>query len=52
VTRDEMTHEQRVRLFAEFLKPVEILHSSGRLAYLLFQFPTGWRISRENAEYI
>jgi uncharacterized protein YecE (DUF72 family) len=51
LTRDDLTHEQRVRLFAEFIKPVEILHSSGRLAYLLFQFPPGWSFCRNGIAY-
>lgn len=49
--REDLSHEQRVRLFAEFIKPVEILRSSGRLAYLLFQFPPGWRFSRNGLAY-
>ncbi|MDR3279645.1 MAG: DUF72 domain-containing protein [Synergistaceae bacterium] len=52
VRREELSHEQRVRLFGEFLKPIEILHSSGRLAYLLFQFPPSWSFSPENVAYI
>ncbi|MDR2779519.1 MAG: DUF72 domain-containing protein [Synergistaceae bacterium] len=49
--REDLSHEQRVRLFEEFIKPVEILRSSGRLAYLLFQFPPGWRFSRNSVAY-
>ncbi|MDR1137522.1 MAG: DUF72 domain-containing protein [Synergistaceae bacterium] len=49
--REDLSHEQRIRLFEEFIKPVEILHSSGRLAYLLFQFPPGWRFSRNGVAY-
>jgi uncharacterized protein YecE (DUF72 family) len=49
--REDLSHEQRVRLFAEFIKPVEILRSSGRLAYLLFQFPPGWRFSVKGVAY-
>jgi len=52
VRREELSHEQRVKLFGEFLKPKEILRSSGRLAYLLFQFPPGWRFSKEGIAYI
>ncbi|MDR1966482.1 MAG: DUF72 domain-containing protein [Synergistaceae bacterium] len=51
VRRSDLSHGQRMRLFAEFMKPVEVLHSSGRLAYLLFQFPPGWRFSREGVVY-
>ncbi|MDR1510542.1 MAG: DUF72 domain-containing protein [Synergistaceae bacterium] len=49
--REDLSHEQRVRLFSEFIKPVEILRSSGRLAYLLFQFPPRWSFSRNGLAY-
>ncbi|MDR1652032.1 MAG: DUF72 domain-containing protein [Synergistaceae bacterium] len=52
VRREDLTHDQRVRLFEEFIKPVGILNSSGKLAYLLFQFPPNWRFSREALAYI
>jgi uncharacterized protein YecE (DUF72 family) len=51
VRREDMSHDQRVRLFEEFMRPVEILRSSNRLAYLLFQFPPKWRFSREGLAY-
>jgi uncharacterized protein YecE (DUF72 family) len=49
--REDLTHEQRVRLFEDFMKPVRILHSAGRLAYLLFQFPPSWRFRPEGLIY-
>ena len=52
VKREDVSHKQRVRLYEEFLRPVEILHSSGRLAYLLFQFPQYWLYNAENLSYI
>jgi uncharacterized protein YecE (DUF72 family) len=51
IRREDLSHEQRVRLFGEFIEPVEILRSSGRLAYLLFQFPPGWRFSAKGLVY-
>lgn len=51
VRRDDLTHEQRVRLFEEFVKPVRMIHHAGRLAYLLFQFPPHWRFGREGLVY-
>ena len=52
VKRGDLSHKQRVRLFEEFIQPVKILHSSGRLAYLLFQFPPNWSYSAESLSYI
>ena len=52
VVRGDLTHGQRVRLYEDFLRPVEILRSSGKLAYLLFQFPPGWRFGAEGLAYI
>ena len=52
VRRDELSHEQRVRLFEEFIAPVKLLHQAGKLAYLLFQFPPHWRFSREGLGYL
>jgi uncharacterized protein YecE (DUF72 family) len=51
VRRGDLSHEQRVRLFGDFIEPVRILHASRRLSYLLFQFPPGWRFSREGLIY-
>ena len=50
--REELSHEQRVRLFTEFMEPIEILCSAERLAYLLFQFPPGWVFSARALSYI
>jgi uncharacterized protein YecE (DUF72 family) len=52
VRREDLSHEQRVRLFTEFMEPVEILRSADRLAYLLFQFPPGWVFSAQALSYI
>ena len=52
VRREDLTHGQRVKLFDEFIKPVEILRSSGKLADLLFQFPPGWRFGAEGLAYL
>jgi uncharacterized protein YecE (DUF72 family) len=52
VRREELSHEQRVRLFNEFMEPVGILRSAERLAYLLFQFPPGWVFSAQGLSYI
>jgi uncharacterized protein YecE (DUF72 family) len=52
VSRNDLSHKQRVRLYEEFLRPIEILRSSGKLAYLLFQFPPGWVFSAEALSYI
>jgi uncharacterized protein YecE (DUF72 family) len=51
VDREDLTSDQRKRLFREFISPVRILHDSGRLAYLLFQFPPYWKFSREGLIY-
>jgi uncharacterized protein YecE (DUF72 family) len=51
VRREDLSHEQRVRLFGDFLRPVEILRSAGKLAYVLFQFPPGWVFGREPLIY-
>ncbi|MDR1471385.1 MAG: DUF72 domain-containing protein [Synergistaceae bacterium] len=51
VKRGNLTHDQRMHLFDDFMKPVRILHSAGRLAYLLFQFPPGWRFRPEWLTY-
>ncbi|MDR1020746.1 MAG: DUF72 domain-containing protein [Synergistaceae bacterium] len=51
VRREDLTSAQRKRLFEEFVSPVRILHDSGRLAYLLFQFPPYWKFSREGLVY-
>jgi len=52
IQREELTSEQRLRLFEEFLETLRILHRAGRLAYLLFQFPPRWYCSRESLAYI
>ncbi|MDR1515172.1 MAG: DUF72 domain-containing protein [Synergistaceae bacterium] len=51
VRREDLTSDQRKRLFEEFINPVRILHNSGRLAYLLFQFPPYWKFSKEGLVY-
>jgi uncharacterized protein YecE (DUF72 family) len=51
VRREDVTHEQRVRLFGEFLSPVRLLHEAGKLSYLLFQFPPKLGFSREGLIY-
>jgi uncharacterized protein YecE (DUF72 family) len=51
ISRDDMTHEQRVRLFDEFIGPIRMLHGSGRLAYILYQFPPGWSFSLQRLGY-
>jgi uncharacterized protein YecE (DUF72 family) len=51
VRRGDITPDQRKRLFEEFISPVSILHSRGRLAYILFQFPPYWKFSREGLVY-
>lgn len=50
--RETLTHDQRMRLFGDFIRPVLTLHDMGRLAYLLFQFPPNWSYSREALGYI
>lgn len=52
VRREELSHEQRVRLFEDFIAPVRLLHQADKLAYLLFQFPPYWRFSREGLGYL
>lgn len=52
IRREELTPEQRLRLYEEFLQTVRILHRANRLAYLLFQFPPRWYFSRESLGYI
>ena len=52
VRRGDLSHKQRMRLFDEFIRPIRTLHSMGRLAYLLFQFPPSWGYSREALGYI
>lgn len=52
IRREELTPDQRLRLFDEFLQTLRILHRAGRLAYLLFQFPPRWYFSREALAYI
>ena len=52
VKRGDLSHKQRVKLFEEFIQPVEILRASGRLAYLLFQFPPNWSFGAETMSYI
>lgn len=52
IRREELSPEQRLRLYEEFLQTLEILHGAGRLAYLLFQFPPYWYFSRESLAYI
>lgn len=52
VTRDDLSSEQRLRLYEEFLATVMILHRSKRLAYLLFQFPPRWQFSPRSLAYI
>lgn len=51
ISRGDLSHEQRVRLFEEFIAPVRLMHKAGKLAYLLFQFPPTWRFSREGLIY-
>ena len=51
VRRQDLTSDQRKRLFEEFINPVKILHGHKRLAYILFQFPPYWRFSREGLVY-
>lgn len=51
ISRGDLTHEQRVRLFEEFVAPVRFIHKAGKLAYLLFQFPPTWRFSRDGLVY-
>lgn len=50
--REELSSEQRLRLYEDFLQAVNILYGAGRLAYLLFQFPPRWYFSREALGYI
>lgn len=52
IRREELTNEQRLRLYEEFLQALRILHRANRLAYLLFQFPPRWYFSRESLAYI
>jgi uncharacterized protein YecE (DUF72 family) len=52
VSRDELTHEQRVELFEDFIGPVRMLHRAGRLAYVLYQFPPGWSFNRHRLAYL
>lgn len=52
VRRGDLSPEQRRRLFEEFVEPLRVLQDSGRLAYLLFQFPPNWRYGRESLAYI
>lgn len=52
VSRSEVSHRSRVRLFEELAAPVRILHDAGRLAYLLFQFPPTFKFSRESLIYL
>lgn len=52
IRREELSSEQRLRLYEEFLQTLQILHGAGRLAYLLFQFPPRWYFSRESLAYI
>lgn len=52
IKREELSSEQRLRLYEEFLQALQILHGAGRLAYLLFQFPPRWYFSRESLAYI
>ena len=52
VNREDLSHKQRVKLYEEFLQPVEILQSAGRLAYLLFQFPPNFLYSAKALSYI
>ena len=51
VRRNDLTSEQRKRLFEDFIGPVKIIHKAGRLAYLLFQFPPYWTFCREGLIY-
>jgi uncharacterized protein YecE (DUF72 family) len=51
IKREDLTPDQRKRLFEEFISPVSILHSRSRLAYILFQFPPYWKFSREGLVY-
>jgi uncharacterized protein YecE (DUF72 family) len=51
VRRNDLTTEQRKRLFEDFIGPVKIMHKAGRLAYLLFQFPPYWNFCREGLVY-
>ena len=52
VKRENLSHKQRVKLYEEFIRPVEILYSSGRLAYLLFQFPPNLQFGTKVLSYI
>ncbi|MDR0648539.1 MAG: DUF72 domain-containing protein [Synergistaceae bacterium] len=52
VRREDLTPGQRKRLFEEFVSPIRIMRDSGRLAYLLFQFPPYWTFSRDRLAYL
>ena len=52
IRREELSPEQRLRLYEDFLQALQLLHGAGRLAYLLFQFPPRWYFSRESLAYI
>lgn len=52
VDRSEVRHELRVRLYRELLALADALHSAGRLAYILFQFPPNHACSREGLIYL
>lgn len=52
VTRSDLKTEQRVGLYRDFLRRIEPLSKGGKLGYLLFQFPSSWRFSKENAVYL
>lgn len=52
VSRADVRHESRVRLFEQFAAPIRTLHDAGRLSYLLFQFAPSFRYSRESLLYL
>lgn len=52
VRREDLSHEQRVRLLDDFMAPVRLIQQAGKLAYVLFQFPPYWRFSREGLGYL
>lgn len=52
VVREDLTSEQRKKLFDEFAAPARTLRDAGKLGYILFQFPPSLSYSKRALTYI